>query len=134
MTSGEMKVMVFAVLILGIGFVYTTVMDRQGYTGQATVDDYAMGYDASSYVYREEGDYVTAPVGYEEAEVPFQPSYYETPQSSGQPQKQFLMALGIDKVNVEEACGVLDDPSHPFNSQANLCRSTLYAAQQDAAA
>src|SRR3989344_3084682 len=115
MTSGEMKVMVFAALILGIGFVYTTVMDRQGFTGQATAQGYAdYSYEDQAIGYEE--NYVTepAPYGYRE---PVQPISYESPQSSDRQQKQFLTALGINKENVEEACGALDDPNHPFTSQ-----------------
>ncbi len=139
MTSVETKVMVFAVLILGIGFVYTTINNRQGYTGQAVSDEAFYDYDSYASPYAGE-DIISSPQSYqgdyEEAVTQVQPKpiTYKTPESSYAQQKQVLMAVGIDKINVEEACRELDNPDHPFNSQAQTCREVLGAAQRDAAA
>ena len=75
---------------------------------------------------------MVTPYGYDEGPTQVQPSYYETSQSGGQPQRQFLMAMGINKVDPDAECAKLK--GGPFEDLITQCETTLRQAQQDAAA
>lgn len=135
MTSGEMKVMVFAVLILGIGFVYTTIMDRQGFTGQAvTSDDDSYAYE-DNIISEPEATGGITPYGYDEWPVQVQPSY-EGSQSTDQQEEQFISAMvNLDTLNVEATCAeLLETPFGEIDGIIETCQHELTEAKQKAQA
>lgn len=114
MASMETKVVVLALLVLGVGFVYTNILEKQQLTG-ATISSPIV---SAPEPYLEDGE-----DGHSNYELSQAPSEGYTAEGYTEEQKTFLNTMGANNVNPLEACKRLEDT--PFKSLKERCATTF---------